>query len=143
MGNPRIIKRCCSESELHSDPPVGQYSVVHSGLPQHETHFNTATQITGNGVSVSGVSLPIPHHSPVQTKCLVYAKVNPTIPAVPPPKTQDGQRVMYVTCGQMQLSLLFSLTLREKLCECEFGSDAHSAGRGGPRLEETGKVPGD
>ncbi|CAI8047560.1 hypothetical protein GBAR_LOCUS26290, partial [Geodia barretti] len=132
-----------SESELRSDPPVGQYSVVHSGSPQDETHFNTATQITGNGVSVSGVSLPIPHHSPVQTKCLVYAKVNPTIPAVPPPKTQDGQRVMYVTCGQMQLSLLFSLTLREKLCECEFGSDAHSAGRGGPRLEETGKVPGD
>ena len=27
----------------------------------------------------------------------MYAKVNPTIPAVPPPKTQDGQRVMYVT----------------------------------------------
>ncbi|CAI8033746.1 hypothetical protein GBAR_LOCUS19041 [Geodia barretti] len=89
-----------SESELRSDPPVGQYSVVHSGSPQHETHFNTATQITGNGASVSGVSPPIPHHSPVQTKVvtgLVYAKVNPMIPAVPPPKTQDGQRVAYVT----------------------------------------------
>ena len=27
----------------------------------------------------------------------MYAKVNPMIPVVPPPKTQDGQRVAYVT----------------------------------------------
>ena len=83
-----------SESELRSDPPVGQYSVVHSGSPQDETHFNTATQvctrflfvlqkmlsvcvhllpfqITGNGVSVLGVSPPIPHHSPVLTNSKV------------------------------------------------------------------------